>query len=101
MPLNIKAFERAMKKAAEEKKAALTVPAPAPVAAKAPVVAPKQEPKKDEPELKSNLTPEEIQYYCNLIHQANARSPSHPNNPTNRIIRERLAQMGLQPTSAE
>jgi len=94
MPLNIKAFERAMKKAAEEKKAALT--APAPVAAKAPVVAPKQEPKKEEP-LKSNLTEEEIQYYCNLIHQANARSPSHPNNPTNRIIRERLEAMGLQP----
>jgi len=93
MPLNIKAFERAMKKAAEEKKAALSTSTPA---AKAPVVAPKQEPKKEEP-LKSNLTEEEIQYYCNLIHQANARSPSHPNNPTNRIIRERLEAMGLQP----
>lgn len=69
-----------------------------PVAAKAPVVAPKkvEEPKKEEP-LKSNLTEEEIQYYCNLIHEANARSPSHPNNPTNRIIRERLEAMGLQP----
>jgi len=98
MPLNIKAFERAMKKAAEEKKAALTVPAPAPVAAKAPVVAPK---KVEEPELKSNLTQEEIQYYVNMIHEANARSPSHPNNTTNRIIRERLEAMGLQPTSAE
>lgn len=94
MPLNIKAFERAMKRAAEEKKAALTVPAPAPVAAKAPVVAPK---KVEEPELKSNLTQEEIQYYVNMIHEANARSPSHPNNPTNRIIRERLEAMGLQP----
>ncbi|MGJ3593685.1 hypothetical protein, partial [Stutzerimonas stutzeri] len=62
-------------------------------AAKAPVVAPK----KEEPALKSNLTEEEIQYYCNLIHEANARSPSHPNNPTNRIIRERLEAMGLQP----
>lgn len=100
MPLNIKAFERAMKKAAEEKKQALVAEKQPPVAAKAPVVAPKQEPKKEEP-LKSNLTEEEIQYYCNLIHEANARSPSHPNNPTNRIIRERLAQMGLQPTSAE
>ncbi|WP_312965033.1 hypothetical protein [Stutzerimonas kunmingensis] len=94
MPLNIKAFERAMKKAEEKKKASLSTSAP--VAAKAPVVAPKQEPKKEEP-LKSNLTEEEIQYYCNLIHQANARSPSHPNNPTNRIIRERLEAMGLQP----
>lgn len=93
MPLNIKAFERAMKKAAEEKKkAALSTPAP--VAAKAPVVAPK---KVEEPELKSNLTPEEVQYYVNMIHEANARSPSHPNNPTNRIIRERLEAMGLQP----
>ena len=97
MPLNIKAFERAMKRAAEEKKkASLSAPAPAPVAAKAPIVAPKQEPKKEEP-LKSNLTEEEIQYYCNLIHEANARSPSHPNNPTNRIIRERLELMGLKP----
>ncbi|MDH0122124.1 hypothetical protein N7325_20140 [Stutzerimonas stutzeri] len=90
MPLNIKAFERAMKKAAEEKKAALTVPAPAPVTAKAPK-------KEEQPELKSNLTPEEIQYYVNMIHEANARSPSHPNNTTNRIIRERLELMGLQP----
>lgn len=95
MPLNIKAFERAMKRAAEEKKqAALTapapVPAPAPVAAKAPK-------KEEQPELKSNLTPEEIQYYVNMIHEANARSPSHPNNPTNRIIRERLELMGLKP----
>ncbi len=68
-----------------------------PVAAKAPVVAPK----KEEPALKSNLTEEEIQYYCNLIHEANARSPSHPNNPTNRIIRERLEALGLKPDIAE
>ncbi len=84
-----RAFER-------QKKQALVAEKQPPVAAKAPVVAPKQEPKKEEP-LKSNLTEEEIQYYCNLIHQANARSPSHPNNPTNRIIRERLEAMGLQP----
>jgi len=91
MPLNIKAFERAMKKAAEEKKKA-SLSTPAPIAAKTPIA-----PKKEEPALKSNLTEEEIQYYCNLIHEANARSPSHPNNPTNRIIRERLEAMGLQP----
>ena len=96
MPLNIKAFERAMKKAAEEKKKA-SLSTPAPVAAKTPI-APK---KVEEPELKSNLTPEEVQYYVNMIAEANARSPSHPNNPTNRIIRERLEAMGLQPTSAE
>jgi len=91
MPLNIKAFERAMKRAAEEKKqAALTAPAPAPVTAKAPK-------KEEQPELKSSLTPEEVQYYVNMINEANARSPSHPNNPTNRIIRERLEAMGLQP----
>lgn len=100
MPLNIKAFERAMKKAAEEKKKA-SLSTPAPVAAKAPVVAPKKVEEKKEPELKSNLTPEEVQYYVNMIHEANARSPSHPNNTTNRIIRERLEAMGLQPTSAE
>lgn len=91
MPLNIKAFERAMKRAAEEKKkASLSAPAPAPVA---PIASKKVE----EPELKSNLTQEEIQYYVNMIHEANARSPSHPNNTTNRIIRERLEAMGLQP----
>jgi len=90
-----------MKKAAEKKKAALSAPTPAPVTAKAPVVAPKKVEEKKEPELKSNLTQEEIQYYVNMINEANARSPSHPNNTTNRIIRERLAQMGLQPTSAE
>ncbi len=93
----MKGIERAFER---QKKQALVAEKQPPVAAKAPVVAPKQEPKKEEP-LKSNLTEEEIQYYCNLIHQANARSPSHPNNPTNRIIRERLEAMGLQPTSAE
>lgn len=80
-----RAFER-------QKKQALVAEKQHPVAAKAPVA-----PKQEQPELKSNLTPEEVQYYCNLIHQANARSPSHPNNPTNRIIRERLEAMGLQP----
>jgi len=69
-----------------------------PVTAKAPVVAPK---KVEEPELKSNLTQEEIQYYVNMINEANARSPSHPNNPTNRIIRERLEALGLKPDIAE
>lgn len=89
----MKGIERAIER---QKKQALVAEKQPPVAPKAPVVAPKQEPKKEEP-LKSNLTKEEIQYYCNLIHQANARSPSHPNNPTNRIIRERLEAMGLQP----
>ena len=89
----MKGIERAFER---QKKQALVAEKQPPVAAKAPVVAPKQEPKKEEP-LKSNLTEEEIQYYCNLIHQANARSPSHPNNPTNRIIRERLELMGLKP----
>ena len=50
-----RAFER-------QKKQALVAEKQPPVAAKAPVVAPKQEPKKEEP-LKSNLTEEEIQYY--------------------------------------
>ncbi|MGE6371241.1 hypothetical protein [Stutzerimonas stutzeri] len=89
----MKGIQRAIER---QKKQALVAEKQPPVAAKAPVVAPKQEPKKEEP-LKSNLTEEEIQYYCNLINEANARSPSHPNNPTNRIIRERLEAMGLQP----
>ena len=90
----MKGIERAIER---QKKQALVAEKQPPVAAKAPV-APKKE---EQPELKSNLTPEEVQYYVNMIHEANARSPSHPNNPTNRIIRERLLAMGLQPTSAE
>jgi len=85
----MKGIERAFER---QKKQALVAEKQPPVAAKAPIA-----PKKEEPALKSNLTEEEIQYYCNLIHEANARSPSHPNNPTNRIIRERLEAMGLQP----
>ncbi len=87
----MKGIERAIER---QKKQALVAEKQPPVAAKAPVVAPK---KVEEPELKSNLTPEEVQYYVNMIHEANARSPSHPNNPTNRIIRERLELMGLKP----
>lgn len=87
----MKGIERAFER---QKKQALVAEKQPPVTAKAPVVASK---KVEEPELKSNLTPEEIQYYVNMIHEANARSPSHPNNPTNRIIRERLEAMGLQP----
>ena len=90
----MKGIERAIER---QKKQALVAEKQPPVAAKAPI-APK---KVEEPELKSNLTQEEIQYYVNMIHEANARSPSHPNNTTNRIIRERLEAMGLQPTSAE
>ncbi len=92
MPVNFKAFERAMKKAVEAKKQAAAL-STTPVAAKAPPVAPK----KAEESLKSNLTEEEIQYYVNMIHEANERSPSHPNNPTNRLIRDRLNAMGLAP----
>lgn len=88
-----RAIQRQKKQAAMSAAVAEKQP---PVAAKAPVA-----PKQEQPELKSNLTPEEIQYYVNMIHEANARSPSHPNNPTNRIIRERLEAMGLQPTSAQ
>lgn len=87
----MKGIQRAIER---QKKQALVAEKQPPVAAKAPVVAPK---KVEEPELKSNLTQEEIQYYVNMIHEANARSPSHPNNPTNRIIRERLELMGLKP----
>lgn len=86
MPLNIKAFERAMKRAAEEKKAALTVPAPAP----APVVAPK---KVEEPELKSNLTQEEIDAYVRLAFPDYKKQPSM----TDIIIKRKLAEMGLEP----
>ena len=90
MPLNIKAFERAMKKAAEKKKAALSAPTPAPVAAKAPVVAPK---KVEEPELKSNLTQEEIDAYVRLAFPDYKKQPSM----TDIIIKRKLAEMGLEP----
>lgn len=91
MPLNIKAFERAMKKAAEEKKkASLSAPTPAPVAAKAPVVAPK---KVEEPELKSNLTQEEIDAYVRLAFPDYKKQPSM----TDIIIKRKLAEMGLEP----
>lgn len=86
MPLNIKAFERAMKKAAEEKKAALTVPAPAPVAAKAPK-------KEEQPELKSNLTQDEIDAYVRLAFPDYKKQPSM----TDIIIKRKLAEMGLEP----
>ncbi|OPG85301.1 hypothetical protein B2J73_00830 [Stutzerimonas stutzeri] len=86
----MKGIERAFER---QKKQALVAEKQPPVATKAPV-APKKE---EQPELKSNLTQEEIQYYVNMINEANARSPSHPNNTTNRIIRERLELMGLKP----
>lgn len=90
MPLNIKAFERAMKKAAEEKKkAALSAPTPAPVAAKAPV-APKKE---EQPELKSNLTQDEIDAYVRLAFPDYKKQPSM----TDIIIKRKLAEMGLAP----
>lgn len=87
MPLNIKAFERAMKKAAEEKKkAALSAPAPAPVAAKAPK-------KEEQPELKSNLTQDEIDAYVRLAFPDYKKQPSM----TDIIIKRKLAEMGLAP----
>ena len=93
MPLNIKAFERAMKKAAEEKKAALSAAVAEkqpPVAPKAPVVAPK---KVEEPELKSNLTQEEIDAYVRLAFPDYKKQPSM----TDIIIKRKLAEMGLAP----
>ncbi|MBS9724538.1 hypothetical protein [Stutzerimonas stutzeri] len=87
MPLNIKAFERAMKRAAEEKKqAALSTSTPAP---KAPV-APKKE---EQPELKSNLTQEEIDAYVRLAFPDYKKQPSM----TDIIIKRKLAEMGLAP----
>lgn len=87
MPLNIKAFERAMKKAAEEKKkASLTAPTPAPVAAKAPK-------KEEQPELKSNLTQDEIDAYVRLAFPDYKKQPSM----TDIIIKRKLAEMGLAP----
>jgi len=90
MPLNIKAFERAMKRAAEEKKQALVAEKQPPVAAKAPVVAPK---KVEEPELKSNLTQEEIDAYVRLAFPDYKKQPSM----TDIIIKRKLAEMGLEP----
>lgn len=89
MPLNIKAFERAMKKAAEEKKKALVAEKQPPVTAKAPV-APK---KVEEPELKSNLTQEEIDAYVRLAFPDYKKQPSM----TDIIIKRKLAEMGLEP----
>ena len=87
MPLNIKAFERAIKKAAEEKKkASLSAPTPAPVAAKAPK-------KEEQPELKSNLTQEEIDAYVRLAFPDYKKQPSM----TDIIIKRKLAEMGLAP----
>ena len=90
MPLNIKAFERAMKRAAEEKKQALVAEKQPPVTAKAPVVAPK---KVEEPELKSNLTQEEIDAYVRLAFPDYKKQPSM----TDIIIKRKLAEMGLAP----
>ena len=90
MPLNIKAFERAMKRAAEEKKQALVAEKQPPVAPKAPVVAPK---KVEEPELKSNLTQEEIDAYVRLAFPDYKKQPSM----TDIIIKRKLAEMGLAP----
>jgi len=82
----MKGIERAMER--QKKQAALS--APAPVTPKAPVVAPKKE---EQPELKSNLTQEEIDYYVALLwpHRKTAE------DTTTRILKEKLRAMGLEP----
>lgn len=86
----MKGIERAMER---QKKQALVAEKQPPVTAKAPVVAPKQEPKKEEPELKSNLTQEEIDAYVRLAFPDYKKQPSM----TDIIIKRKLAEMGLEP----
>ncbi len=74
-----RAFERQKKQSA-----------PAPVAAKAPAVAPKKE---EQPELKSNLTQEEIDAYVRLAFPDYKKQPSM----TDIIIKRKLAEMGSEP----
>ncbi|WP_278414269.1 hypothetical protein [Stutzerimonas kunmingensis] len=83
----MKGIERAMER---QKKQALVAEKQPPVAAKAPVVAPK---KVEEPELKSNLTQEEIDAYVRLAFPDYKKQPSM----TDIIIKRKLAEMGLEP----
>lgn len=85
MPVNFKAFERAMKKAVEAKKQAAAFSTTS-VAAKAPVAAPKVEEK-------PALTQTELDYWVNLLMQHQKPKLS----TTDRLIRERLDAMGLAP----
>lgn len=81
----MKGIERAFER--QKKQAALS--APAPVSSKAPV-APKKE---EQPELKSNLTQEEIDAYVRLAFPDYKKQPSM----TDIIIKRKLAEMGLEP----
>lgn len=80
-----RAFERQKKQALVAEKQP-PVPAPAPVAAKAPK-------KVEEPELKSNLTQDEIDAYVRLAFPDYKKQPSM----TDIIIKRKLAEMGLEP----
>lgn len=82
----MKGIERAIER---QKKQALVAEKQPPVAAKAPV-APK---KVEEPELKSNLTQEEIDAYVRLAFPDYKKQPSM----TDIIIKRKLAEMGLEP----
>lgn len=83
----MKGIERAFER---QKKQALVAEKQPPVAAKAPVVAPKKE---EQPELKSNLTQEEIDAYVRLAFPDYKKQPSM----TDIIIKRKLAEMGLEP----
>jgi len=82
----MKGIERAFER---QKKQALVAEKQPPVAAKAPV-APKKE---EQPELKSNLTQEEIDAYVRLAFPDYKKQPSM----TDIIIKRKLAEMGLEP----
>ncbi len=83
----MKGIERAFER---QKKQALVAEKQPPVTAKAPVVASK---KVEEPELKSNLTQEEIDAYVRLAFPDYKKQPSM----TDIIIKRKLAEMGLEP----
>ena len=92
MPVNFKAFERAMKKAVEAKKQAAAL-STTPVAAKAPPVAAKAPVAALKVEEKPALTQTELDYWVNLLMQHQKPKLS----TTDRLIRERLDAMGLAP----
>lgn len=79
----MKGIERAMER---QKKQALVAEKQPPVAAKAPK-------KEEQPELKSNLTQEEIDAYVRLAFPDYKKQPSM----TDIIIKRKLAEMGLEP----
>jgi len=83
----MKGIERAFER---QKKQALVAEKQPPVTAKAPVVASK---KVEEPELKSNLTQDEIDAYVRLAFPDYKKQPSM----TDIIIKRKLAEMGLEP----